>query len=172
MKTVKFILILALYLGISYKVQGQNIPNYDFYIGTWLYETSNEKFTMKTKKFDYYFLGKMYYVVLGTFRYEKNGSVIFDNLNNLPNASMENDNITIVFQNESDLSSTQTHQSLSFRLDDPITGYASGRSKVQIVSTDPAKISWTLNFDEGVYYEDDIIGFSIPMNMVLTRVNQ
>lgn len=172
MKTIKLILMVALYLGISHKVQGQNIPNYDFYIGTWVYETANEKFTMKTKRFDYLFLGKMYYVVLGTFRYEKNGEIIYDNLNSLTTTIMDDGNPKVVLANESDLPSTQTHQSLRFRLIDPITGYASGRSQVQIVSTNPAKISWTLNFDEGVYDEDETIGFSIPMNMVLTKVNQ
>ncbi|MEN6568562.1 MAG: DUF6705 family protein [Rikenellaceae bacterium] len=172
MKTVKFILILVLYFGISHKVQGQNIPNYDFYIGTWIYETANEKFTLKTKSYNYYFLGKTHYVVLGTFRYEKNGSVIFDNLNSLVTTIMDDGNPKVVLVNEADLPSNQTHQSLRFRLTDPITRYLSGYSQVHIISTNPARISWTLNFDEGVYSENEIIGFSIPMNMILTKVNQ
>ncbi len=171
MRTVKLIIIMVLYLAVSQKVEGQNIPNYDFYIGTWVYESGNEKFTMKTKSFSYSFKNEMNYVLLGTFRYEKNGTVVFDNLNKLTNAYMDDGNYKVVLANEVDLPSNQTHSTLRFRLVDPITGFQTGRSQVQIISTSPPKISWTMKEDEGTYDMDEGFPvFVIPMNMVLTKV--
>ena len=54
-------------LFTSALLSGQNIPNYDFYVGTWVYETPSEQFIMKTKKTDYVFYGKTVYILIATY---------------------------------------------------------------------------------------------------------
>lgn len=163
---LKKIALLFLILCFNLTLYSQYIPNYDFYVGTWKYETTNEIFIMKTKKYDYDFRGKHYSVLVGTFKYEKNGVTLFDDLNSI---QTKTENAQIWISNSLVCPNNQTPNILNLHFSDPITGTGNGDSKITIISISPAKIQWSLKEPEGIV-DMDYEGYAIPMEMVLTKV--
>lgn len=163
---LKKIALLFLILCFNLTLYSQYIPNYDFYVGTWKYETTNEIFIMKTKKYDYDFMGDHYYILVGTFKYVKNGVTLFDNLNSI---QTKTENAQIWISNSLVCPNNQTPNILNLHFSDPITGTGNGDSKITIISTSPAKIQWSLKEPEGIV-DMDYEGYAIPMEMVLTKV--
>lgn len=149
------------------ELNGQNIPNYDFYVGTWVYETSREQFTMKTKIINYVSWGEVKYALVATYKYVKNGVIIYDDLNTVSTTSRETASIGIY--KIDNLPSNQMHTRLRLSFDDPITGDSSGYSQITLVSTNPPKILWSLKEPEGTL-NPDYEGFTVPMEMILTKV--
>ncbi|MEZ7885272.1 MAG: hypothetical protein QMB39_08430 [Bacteroidales bacterium] len=163
---LKKIALLFLILCFNLTLYSQYIPNYDFYVGTWKYETTNEIFIMKTKKYDYTFMGRHFYILVGTFRYTKNGVTLFDDLNTIQTKTEE---ALICFSNFVVHSNNQTPNFLKLSFFDPLTGTGNGDSKITIISTSPAKIQWSLKEPEGIV-DMDYQGYAIPIEMVLTKV--
>ena len=163
---LKKIVLLFLILCFNLTLYSQYIPNYDIYVGTWKYKTTNEIFIMKTKKYDYDFMGDHYYILVGTFKYVKNGVTLFDNLNSI---QTKTENAQIWISNSLVCPNNQTPNILNLHFSDPITGTGNGDSKITIISTSPAKIQWSLKEPEGIV-DMDYQGYAIPMEMVLTKV--
>ena len=164
---LKKIALLSLILRFNLTLYSQYIPNYDFYVGTWKYETTNEIFIMKTKKYDYDFMGDHYYILVGTFKYVKNGVTLFDNLISIQTQTVNE--ALIRFSNYKIFPNNQTPNFLKLSFFDPLTGTGNGDSKITIISTSPAKIKWSLKEPEGIV-DMDYQGYAIPMEMVLTKV--
>lgn len=163
---LKKIALLSLILCFNLTLYSQYIPNYDFYVGTWKYETTNEIFIMKTKKYDYDFMGDHYYILVGTFKYVKNGVTLYDDLNSIQSKTKE---AQIILSNQKIYPISQTPNTLNLYFSDPISGTCNGHSKITIISTTPAKIQWSLKEPEGTV-DMDYEGYAIPMEMVLTKV--
>ena len=163
---LKKIALLFLILCSNLTLYSQYIPNYDFYVGTWKYETTNEIFIMKTKKYDYDFMGDHYYILVGTFKYVKNGVTLYDDLNSIQSKTKE---AQIILSNQKIYPISQTPNTLNLYFSDPISGTCNGDSKITIISTTPAKIQWSLKEPEGIV-DMDYQGYAIPMEMVLTKV--
>lgn len=163
---MKKIALLFLILCFNLTLYSQYIPNYDFYVGTWKYETANEIFIMKTKKYDYDFMGDHYYILVGTFKYVKNGVTLFDDLNSIQSKTK---GALIRLSTFIVLPNNQTPNFLNLSFIDPLTGTGNGNSKLSIISTFPAKIQWSLKEPEGIV-DMDYEGYAIPMEMVLTKV--
>lgn len=163
---LKKIALLFLILCFNLTLYSQYIPNYDFYVGTWKYETTHEIFIMKTKKYDYTFMGLHIYKLVGTYKYVKNGVTLFDDLSSIQTKTEE---AFISLSNYIVLPNNQTPNFLNMSFFDPITGTGYGDSKITIISTSPAKIKWLLKDPEGTL-ETDYKGYSLPLEMVLTKV--
>ena len=121
---------------------------------------------MKTKKYDFPFMGRHLYVLVGTFKYVKNGVTLFDDLNTIQTKTEE---ALISCSNFVVYPNNQTPNFLKLSFFDPLTGTGNGDSKITIISTSPAKIQWSLKEPEGIV-DMDYEGYAIPMEMVLTKV--
>ena len=106
-----FLTVITLIICISARGQYKYVPNFDFYVGTWIYESSNEQFILKTKIYSYVFNNERDYVVLGAYKYIKNGNVVYDFLDELDGMTMKN-RPRIIFYNLYDLPNNQEHQEL------------------------------------------------------------
>lgn len=111
-------------------------------------------------------MGRHFYILVGTFRYTKNGVTLFDDLNTIQTKTEE---ALICFSNFVVHSNNQTPNFLKLSFFDPLTGTGNGDSKITIISTSPAKIQWSLKEPEGIV-DMDYEGYAIPMEMVLTKV--
>ena len=178
----KMIIILSLVLVSSgIKSQGYT-ANLDFFVGTWTYtnEVTNEEFTLKLRKSVYINPLDKYQdekaCLVGAYTYMLNGDIITDTMDEFgsdKHALKMPLMATNFVRNISKLDS----QKLRLTFKDRKYNKYTLSSSLEIVSTSPAKIRWTLTEDEGeeVYSPGETIkpnGFSVPVNMVLTKVSE
>lgn len=168
MMPVRLLVYTLAALFTSALLSGQNIPNYDFYVGTWVYETPSEQFIMKTKKTDYVFYGKTVYILIATYRYVKNGVTIYDDLNTLSTTNKQMVNIWLY--SVGDLPSNQVPTRLILQMNDHIKRKQVDGLFIELVSVSPPKIKWKLKEVEWSQEGDELPGFSVPEEMILTKV--
>jgi len=173
MRTFKYLLVtvIALCLFVPAKGQYKYVPNFDFYIGTWEYKTVDEQFVLKTKKYSSGPDNDRSYVVLGAYKYVKNGKIIYDFLDELEGMTMKN-RPRIYFANIKDLPNNQEHAELRVRFRDPKTRQTNSvkQSRLSIYSKSPDKLKWHLVVED---WEPDLelpLEFTIPYDMILTKV--
>ena len=169
----KMIIMLSLIL-VSSGIQSQGYTtNLDFFAGTWQYinETTNEEFTLILKK-SVYINEEEIACLVGVYTYKVNGAVVTDTMDEFVLNKYALKMPVIIRE-------MAISDSNKFRLminDRKFNKFTVG-SVIEIVSTSPAKIHWTLTEDEGeeVYSPGETIkpnGFSVPVNMVLTKVSE
>ena len=178
MNKIKYLLTVVILLLslVSAKGQYQHVPNYDFYIGTWRYESANEQFILKTKKY-VFSLGpnkENTYLILGAFKYIKGGNVIYDTLKELDKMTMYNDYTSVNFINIADLPNNQEHQELRAIYIDPMTRQRTKarESRLSIYSKNPDKLKWHLVVEDWEPNLDCPLEFTIPYDMILTKVEE
>ena len=166
MKTLKYYLLAAVFMTISLCVKGQEecLPNYDFYIGTWIYKTANEEFILKIKD-QKEATGVDRYFAIGAYKYVKNGDVVYDFLSSVKREEC------MAFLRIERLPSDQEHKKLEIMYRDPKTGQDSGRkSTLSIYSKNPDKLKWHLVVEDWEPNLDCPLEFTIPYDMILTKV--
>ncbi len=177
MKAFKYILTvtIALFTFISAKGQHKYVPNFDFYIGTWIYESENEQFILMTKKYSFTFgpNNDKFYRILGAFKYVKNGTVVYDFLDELDGMTIKN-RPRIIFANINDLPNNQEHQELRIQYSDPKTYQqnSSRLSRLSIFSKNPDKLKWHLVVEDWEPDPECPLEFTIPYDMILTKVEE
>lgn len=173
MRTFKYLLVtvIALFLFVPAKGQYKYVPNFDFYIGTWVYESANEQFVLKTKKYSYGPDNNRDYIMLGSYKYIKDGKVIYDFLDELEGMTTKN-KPRIIFFVRYDLPDNQEHSELLVQYGDPKTYQRNSvkQSRLSIYSKSPDKLKWHLVVED---WEPDLelpLEFTIPYDMILTKV--
>lgn len=168
MKILKFYLLAAVFMTISLCIKGQEecLPNYDFYIGTWIYKTANEEFILKIRD-QKEASGNARYFAIGTYKYVKNGDVIYDFLSSVKREER------VAFLRIERLPSDQEHKKLEIMYRDPKSKQKSGRkSTLSIYSKNPDKLKWHLVFEDWEPDFDFPFEFTIPYDMILTKVEE
>ena len=175
MKKIKYIFLTVITLIICISARGQYkyVPNFDFYVGTWIYESSNEQFILKTKIYSYVFNNERDYVVLGAYKYIKNGNVVYDFLDELDGMTMKN-RPRIIFYNIYDLPNNQEHQELRIQYKDSKTYQRNStkKSRLSIISKNPDKLKWHLVVEDWEPDPECLLEFTIPYDMILTKVGE
>ncbi len=146
---------------------------FDPFKGTWVYATENEQFIIKTKLVPMYIKGKLYkYALLATFKYTKGINIIYDNTDKFN--SLENLNHTPLcfFSLESKITYQQPRLYISYYDFKNGNTTEEWKSPLIIISTNPLKLSWHIEEDkwETNYDPDNNTGFSIPTDMILTKI--
>ena len=168
MRKIKYLLTVVILLLslVSAKGQEECLPNYDFYIGTWIYKTANEEFILKIR--DQKGTSGIYRnFAMGTYKYVKNGDVVYDFLSSVKREEC------MAFLRIERLPSDQEHKKLEIIYRDPKTRQYSGRkSTLSIYSKNPDKLKWHLVFEDWEPDFDFPFEFTIPMDMILTKVEE
>ena len=176
------IIILSLIL-VSSGIQSQvYTTNLDFFVGTWIYtnEVTNEEFTLKLRKSVYINPLDKYQdekaCLVGAYTYILNGDIITDTMDEF-GSDKHALKMPIMATNFVRNISLLNSQKLRLKFNDRKYNKYTLSSSLEIVSVSPAKIHWVLTEDEGdiVYLPGETIkpnGFSVPLNMVLTKVSE
>lgn len=169
------------FMGIQLWAQDYSSKNfnYDFYIGTWKYETDNEQFILKTWKYTYSYPDSHTLTALrGVFKYVKNGVVIYDYLHMFDKYN-DMEYAPVSFMIIKYLSLEKNKALLSIDYIDPVTEYDTTtlphESVLTVVSTNPAKLSWHIvpcYDDQRRRLAPGEVGFTIPSDMILTKVKE
>lgn len=178
MRTLRIILTAMLtFMGIQLWAQDYSSKNfnYDFYIGTWKYETDNEQFILKTWK-HINRIDKSLTVVWGVFKYVRDGVIVYDYLSSFKD---EKQSPPLSFMIIEYLSLERNKALLSIDYIDPVTEYDTTtlphESVLTVVSTNPAKLSWHIvpcYDDQRRRLDPGEVGFTIPSDMILTKVKE
>ena len=175
MKKIKYLLTMAMLLTVLVSARGpyKYVPNYDFYIGTWRYESANEQFILKTKKYAYGPEDNKSYLIMGAYKYIMDGKVIYDFLEELDEMTIKN-NPRIFFARIYDLPNNQEHKELRVEYSDPKTYQSNSvkKSRLSIYSKNPDKLKWHLVVEDWEPDLDCPLEFTIPYDMILTKVEE
>ncbi len=176
------IIILSLIL-VSSGIQSQvYTTNLDFFVGTWIYtnEVTNEEFTLKLRKSVYINPLDKYQdevaCLVGAYIYKINGAVVTDTMDEFDSDKYALKMPVIATNFVRNISKLDS-QKLWLTFNDRKYNKNTLSSSLEIASNSPAKIRWTLTEDEGeeVYSPGETIkpnGFSVPVNMILTKVSE
>ena len=189
MKKIIILVLILIQCCLSISLLGQkklysNSIDLTPFIGIWEYRTENEvfKITLKEGKVDDSFI--QHDCLIGGYYYQKNGNVVAQHSDPaVKTYSYSSDEIKIMAYNSSsfiDVSKLDpSHLHLLF-IDDQKEGKNSSlESSITLLS--PTTIKWTLKEEEQIYitdkqgsYKDGFKpkpeGFSVPTNVVLTKV--
>ena len=156
-KHINTVVILSLFMAFltaatnSATAQDENIPNFENFIGTWEYKTDKEHFILKTKTYDYTYSNIDFHLVLGVYKYVKNGIVIYDFLDKLKECSSNDENV-ITFGPWDDLSynvpQTKLHITYYERSVEDLYISKAWHSPLIYIPGNPAQLSWHLEPDE------------------------
>ena len=176
------IIILSLILGSS-GIQSQvYTTNLDFFVGIWIYtnEVTNEEFTLKLRKSVYINPLDKYQdekaCLVGAYTYMVNGIIVTNTMDEFGSDKHALRMPIMATNGVLDISLLNS-QKLRLMFNDRKYNKYTMSSSLEIVSVSPAKIHWVLTEDEGdiVYLPGETIkpnGFSVPVNMVLTKVSE
>lgn len=175
MKKIKYLLTMVMLLTVLVSARGpyKYVPNYDFYIGTWKFESANEQFILETKKYAYGPEDDKSYMILGAYKYIKDGELIYDFLGELDEMTIKN-NPRIIFANIHDLPNNQEHSELCVLYSDPKTYQSNSvkKSRLSIYSKNPDRLKWHLVVEDWEPDLDCPLEFTIPYDMILTKVEE
>lgn len=193
MKNFKSIIILLVLSWLFYPGYAQTytpnyseIPNFSQFEGKWVYQTENEHFTLRLKKCQYDFLGTNY-IIIGVFRYIKDGKLIYDYLNYFDEITHNSPICHIRMSRMEDLPYTEGHSKVRISFRDPktVNKTAPWQSVMRIISNNPVQAQWHIEpdmWERDIFYEDEngniyeindpilLNGFTIPTDIVLTKV--
>ncbi len=180
MRKIVFILFLML-LSSEIRSQGYT-ANLDFFVGTWIYtnEVTNEEFTLKLRKSVYINPLDKYQdeeaCLVGVYTYKVNGIIVTNTMDEF-GSDIHALKMPVIATNFVRDISKLNSQKLWLMFNDRKYNKYTLSSSLEIVSVSPAKIHWVLTEDEGeeVYSPGETIkpsGFSVPVNMILTKVSE
>lgn len=136
----------------------QHIDNYENFLGTWEYKTENEHFILKTKIREFTKDGKNGNMLLGVFKYVKDGVTIYDRLGSFDTLSFYVYPI-IAFSAWENWGSPEPQTKLYTMYNDCETDCSaeSWKSPLIFIPGNPAQLSWHLELDEWIelIFEDD-----------------
>lgn len=186
MKTLKILLLAAILLGsYTLKTSAQTVVasnNLDAFIGTWEYRTSTEYFKITLQE-GFYSSDISFPCLVGGYYYQKNGVTVADYLSFMPSIvnGTNRKQVKIIVGSLAPIGqpTNATLATLLF-IDDGKEQKGSGMGSSFTLLT-PATARWklvegeriTLTDDYGNYYpgfEPEPLGFSVPTNVVLTKV--
>ena len=178
----KMIIMLSLIL-VSSGIQSQGYTaNLDFFAGTWQYinKATNEEFTLKLRKSVYINPLDKYQdeeaCLVGVYTYKVNGIIVTNTMDEF-GSDIHALKMPVIATNFVRNISKLDSQKLWLTFNDRKYNKNTLSSSLEIASNSPAKIRWTLTEDEGeeVYSPGETIkpnGFSVPVNMILTKVSE
>ena len=182
MKTLTTI-VLAVFFAIN--LQAQHTANIDFFVGTWRYENpqTGEEFILKLRKISHLLMPSDPFpteYVVGAYTFKRNGQIVTDCMD-----KFDSDVHPVRATNSTLRPSTVNPNRLRMSVSDYGKRAPNGSVKTTgdnnelliVSATEPHQIRWILREDRGVRAifegeEDGIhpLGFSIPTDIILTRV--
>jgi len=144
--------------------------NLNAYIGIWEYNNGSDVFRISLKKVNEDIPVSIGECLIGDYYYQKNG-VLLD--------SYVESQIPIIYNNitRSEVVIYATNGKYNVNYVDPLKlrvnfndkrlNKFTGSGSIEFIS--PTQIRWVLKDDEGDYYEDPIMGFSVPTNVIMTK---
>ena len=176
-RTILLFIIVIICLNLP-SVVGQEMiikeqlytANLEAYTGTWEYNNGSDVFRIFLKKVNEDIPVSIGECLIGEYYYQKNG-VLLD--------SYVESQIPIIYNNitRSKVVIYATNGKYNVNYVDPLKlrvnfndkrlNKFTGSASIEFIS--PTQIRWVLKDDEGDYYEDPIMGFSVPTNVIMTK---
>lgn len=175
LNNVLVVLLLSFPIAISSQNYNQTdhvfTANLDAYSGVWEYRSSNEIFRVILKKGTEntrFVIGEC---LIGDYYYQKDGVVLDTyNENKIPlEINDSNQDLIIVGATNAKVKqeNVNPNELYMFIFDKRLKKVG---SSCEILLLSPTQIRWILADGEGVYSVEDILGFSIPTDVILTKI--
>jgi len=151
--------------------------NLDAYVGTWEYATTTDTFRIVLRRG----VVSIAYIysesLLGGYRYVKNGVLIGDYTQGVPDQFLDKDfseddnSITINATNSCVHLEPIPPNELRLFFKDIGLGKTTGRGLIKLLS--PTQIHWILKDREGLFSPDNVppLGFSVPEDVIMTKIS-